>query len=242
MVRYYPVNGETYKKGEAVYDRDGDYLYFRYDDLLEQYHKASYTIGEPETLYDVGDPETEGDGKPVRHRNGEFWIIPNLWISGERSPQDPSEGEMTWGQADMLRRVIPGTYIMEETGVPPGYTRAFPQAVRVEETRDIQRTAMTDEKIRVEILKTDGTETYRIPVVNGESGQTEEWTVEGKGFYSHQMVKGAELALYPARRVYSKDLEKYPKGYYLVKKGNTPAVWNTEDPVDNHPVQRLPGG
>ena len=41
MVRYYPVNGETYKKGEAVYDRDGDYLYFRYDDLLEQYHKAS---------------------------------------------------------------------------------------------------------------------------------------------------------------------------------------------------------
>ncbi len=238
MVRYYPVNGETYKKGEAVYDRDGDYLYFRYDDLLEQYHKASYTIGEPETLYDVGDPETEGDGKPVRHRNGEFWIIPNLWISGERSPQDPSEGEMTWGQADMLRRVIPGTYIMEETGVPPGYTRAFPQAVRVEETRDIQRTTMTDEKIRVEILKTDGTETYRIPVVNGESGQTEEWTVEGKGFYSHQMVKGAELALYPARRVYSKDLEKYPKGYYLVKKGNTPAVWNTEDPVDNHPVSK----
>ncbi|MFR5733968.1 MAG: hypothetical protein ACLUD2_20730 [Clostridium sp.] len=38
---------------------------------------------------------------------GEFWIIPNLWISGESSPQDPSEGEMTWGQADMLRRVIP---------------------------------------------------------------------------------------------------------------------------------------
>ena len=35
MVRYYPVNGETYKKGEAVYDRDGDYLYFRYDDLLD---------------------------------------------------------------------------------------------------------------------------------------------------------------------------------------------------------------
>ena len=30
-------------------------------------------------------------------------------------------------------------------------------------------------------------------MVNGESGQTEEWTVEGKGFYSHQMVK--ELAL-----------------------------------------------
>lgn len=102
---------------------------------------------------------------------GSSGSFPNLWISGERSPQDPSEGEMTWGQADMLRRVIPGTYIMEETGVPPGYTRAFPQAVRVEETRDIQRTAMTDEKIRVEILKTDGTETYRIPVVNGESGR-----------------------------------------------------------------------
>ena len=94
----------------------------------------------------------------------------------------------------MLRRVIPGTYIMEETGVPPGYTRAFPQAVRAEETRNVQRTAMTDEKIRAEILKTDGTETYRIPVVNGENGHTEEWTVEAAGFYSHQAVKGAELS------------------------------------------------
>ena len=236
MVRYYSVNGEMYKKGRAVYDRDGDYLYFRYDDLLEQYHKASYSMGEPEALYETGDPGTEGDDRPVQHRNGEFWIIPNRWTSGESSPQDPSGGETTWGQADMLRRVIPGTYIMEETGVPPGYTRAFPQAVRAEETRNVQRTAMTDEKIRAEILKTDETETYRIPVVNGENGHTEEWTVEAAGFYSHQAVKGAELALYPARRVYSQDLEKYPKGYYLVKKGNSPAVWNTEDPVDNHPV------
>ncbi|MFR5733967.1 MAG: hypothetical protein ACLUD2_20725 [Clostridium sp.] len=58
----------------------------------------------------------------------------------------------------------------------------------------------------------------------------------GKGLLFPSGGEGAELALYPARRVYSKDLEKYPKGYYLVKKGNTPAVWNTEDPVDNHPV------
>lgn len=79
-------------------------------------------------------------------------------------------------------------------------------------------------------------------MVNGESGQTEEWTVEGKGFYSHQMVKGAELALYPARRVYSKDLEKYPKGYYLVKKeilrlcGIQRILWIITR------FQRLPGG
>lgn len=71
---------------------------------------------------------------------------------------------------------------MEETGVPPGYTRAFPQAVRVEETRDIQRTAMTDEKIRVEILKTDGTETYRIPVDNGESRADRGMDCGGRAF------------------------------------------------------------
>lgn len=74
---------------------------------------------------------------------------------------------------------------------------------------------MTDEKIRVEILKTDGTETYRIPVVNGESGQTEEWTVEGKGFYSHQMVKGAELALYPGQKSIFQGFGEVPRAISL---------------------------
>ena len=105
---------------------------------------------------------------------------------------------------------------MEESqGVPPGYTRAFPQAVGVEGPGHSEGTAMTDEKIRVEILKTDGTETYRIPVVNGESGQTEEWTVEGKGFYSHQMVKGAELAFIRPERVYSRIWRSIPRAITL---------------------------
>ena len=35
LVKYYPESGALYKKGEPVYDRDGDYVTYRYEDLLE---------------------------------------------------------------------------------------------------------------------------------------------------------------------------------------------------------------
>ena len=102
---------------------------------------------------------------------------------------------------------------------------------------------MTDEKIRVEILKTDGTETYRIPVVNGESGQTEEWTVEGKGFLFPSDGEGGRAGPLSGQKSIFKDLEKYPKGYYLVKKkeilrlcGIQRILWIITR------FQRLPGG
>lgn len=237
MVRYYTGNGEVYKKGEPVYDRDGDYLGYRYDDLLKAYDRAAYTLQDEDTVYDIGDPEDLSDDSLIRHRDGEAWIVPNIWISGESTPQDPADETLTWGQPDLLRRVIPGTYIMEELKAPDGYVRALPIAVCVEEKTDVQKVSMTDEKIKVEILKADGAEKYQIPVINGESGKMEGWCIEGKGAYSDKPLSGAGLALYRARRIYTSDLENYPKGYFLIKTEEKPASWQTEDSVDNHPVR-----
>lgn len=43
LVKYYPESGAVYKKGESVYDRDGDYVTYRYEDLLEMENRAAYT-------------------------------------------------------------------------------------------------------------------------------------------------------------------------------------------------------
>ena len=54
--------------------------------------------------------------------------------------------------------------------------------------------------------------------------------------YTYSSVPGAKLALYPARRVYSADTEKYPKGYYLVKTQDTPLVWEDSNSTASNPV------
>lgn len=229
MVRYYTGNGKAYKKGEEVYDRDGDYLGYVLNDLLESYNKAAYMILNHEKLY--------SDRVPVEHRSGEAWIIPNVWVSGEKAPQDPSNGEMTWGQEDFLRRVVPGTYIMEELEAPQGYVKALPVAVCVEEKKGIQRVSMVDEKIKVEILKVDAADTHRISVRENDPGAEPQWKTEGKGAYTNGAIEGVKLALYRANRIYTSDYAKYPKGYYMCKAEETPACWNIENPVDNSPVK-----
>lgn len=42
LVKYYPESGALYKKGEPVYDRDGDYVTYRYEELLEMENRAAY--------------------------------------------------------------------------------------------------------------------------------------------------------------------------------------------------------
>ena len=42
-------------------------------------------------------------------------------------------------------------------------------------------------------------------------------------------MEGAVLALYPAKRVASDDMEAHPFGYYLEKKGELPANWTVLD-------------
>lgn len=238
LVRYYLKSSRNYQKGEAVYDRDGDYVRYRYDDLLEDYNRAAYMIKEHEELFETGDPKNPGDNHKLWNRKGENWLIPNVWISGERAPNDPSDKEMTDGQADMLRRVYPGTYIMEELAPPDGYVRSLPVAVKIGETAAIQKVFMNNEKTKVEILKVDAAETWKIPAVDCDREHTgkDVWE-EGKGSYTFDYVEGAELALFKAERVYTSDFEKYPKGYYLRKLEQTPAVWMTQDAVDNHPVE-----
>ncbi len=236
LVKYYPESGAVYKKGTPVYDRDGDYVTYRYDDSLEMENRAAYHVNERDDLFDIGNPEDETDDLPLKHRKGEAYLIPNLWSSGERTIQDGKMDDGTDGQSDVLRRVIPGTYILEELKAPDGYVRTFPAAVEVSETKEPQRVLMTDEKTKVEISKIDGTENYRKQIENRSDPSEDEIGTEIRGAYSQKFVEGAKLALFKAKRVISPDHEKYPKGYCLVKAEETPAVWNSEDPVDNHKV------
>lgn len=47
-------------------------------------NRAAYHLNEREKLLDVGDPENEADDVPLKHRKGESYLIPNVWISGEK--------------------------------------------------------------------------------------------------------------------------------------------------------------
>ena len=232
---YYQRSGQVYKKGAPVYDIDGDFVRYKYDDLLPAYNNAAYRINDKTGMKDIGKEEDLTEDKKLYHRQGEAWVMENTWISGEKYPNDPFKADMTIGQADMLKRVIPGTYILEEVKAPSGYTKGFPEGVTVLETREVQKTGMEDEKIKVEIVKTDAPNQYRIGVI---SDYQENLTVtEPKGTYSYSQVSGAHLALYKAKRVYTTDSEIYPKGYYFIKTESKPAEWTVENTTDNMTVR-----
>ncbi len=234
LPEYYQKSGQTYKKGDPVYDIDGDYVRYKYDDLLSAYNSASYSINNQTNMKDVGEEEDATDDKKLYHRQGESWVMENTWISGEKYPNDPFKGDMTVGQADMLKRVIPGTYIMEEVTAPSGYTKGLPEGITVTETKDVQKTGMEDEKIKVEIAKTDAADQQTLNVISDyQEGLT---VTEPKGAYSYSQVSGAHLVLYKAKRIYTTDNDTYPKGYYLVKAETTPAKWTVERSSDNEPV------
>jgi len=234
LPEYYQKSGQTYKKGEPVYDIDGDYVRYRYDDLLSAYNDASYGINNQTGMKDVGEEENTTDDKKLYHRQGEAWVMENTWISGEKYPNDPFKGDLTVGQADMLKRVIPGAYILEEVTAPSGYTKGFPEGITVAETEDVQKTGMEDEKIKVEIAKTDAADQQTLNVISDyQSGLT---VTEPKGAYSYSQVSGARLILYKAKRIYTTDSDTYPNGYYMVKAETTPAKWTVERSSDNEPV------
>uniref|UniRef100_UPI0006CF7FB1 SpaA isopeptide-forming pilin-related protein n=1 Tax=Clostridium sp. NkU-1 TaxID=1095009 RepID=UPI0006CF7FB1 len=235
LPKYYQRSAETYKKGDPVYDIDGDYVHYKYDDLLSAYNDAAYKINDKTGMEDIGEEEDITDDKKLYHRQGEAWIMENTWITGEKYPNDPFKSDMTVGQADVLKRVVPGTYIMEELKAPSGYAKGFPVGVTVMETREVQKTGMEDEKIKVEIVKTDAPDRYRIDV---RSDYQEDLTItEPKGAYSYGQVTGAHLTFYKAKRVYTTDNVTYPKGYYFVKAESKPAEWTVENTADNAPVR-----
>ncbi len=235
LPEYYQKSIETYKKGDPVYDIDGDYVRYKHDDLLDAFNKAAYRINEEAGKRAIGKEEDTTDDPKFYHREGEPWVTENTWITGEKYPNDPFQTDVTVGQADMLKRVIPGTYIMEEVKAPSGYQKGFPQGITIEETKEVQTTSMEDPKIKVEITKTDAANQYRIPVISDyQDGLV---VTEPKGAYSYEQITGAHLALYNAKRVSTTDSNTYPKGYYLVKARNKPAEWTVENTEDNAPVR-----
>ena len=234
LPEYYQRSDQVYKKGEPVYDIDHDYVRYRYNDLLPAFNRNAYKINNCGELRDIGEEEDPADDKKLYHRQGEAWIMENVWTTGDRYPDDPFHYASGTGQADMLKRVIPGTYIMEEAEAPAGYVKGFPIGLTVRETRQVQNAELVDEKIKVEIVKTDAADQYRIDIVSDYQEILK--TTEPKGAYSYGQISGAHLVLYKARRNYTTDTEAYPDGYYLEKTENTPASWTVENPEDNTPV------
>ncbi|MEX0125517.1 prealbumin-like fold domain-containing protein, partial [Clostridium butyricum] len=241
LPEYYQKSEETYKKGDPIYDIDGDYVRYKYDDLLEAFNRAAYRINHKADRDAIGSEEDSTDDPKLYYRQGEALVMENTWITGETYPNDPFQSEKSVGQADMLKRVIPGKYIMEEVKAPSGYQKGFPQGITVTERKEVQTASMEDPKIKVEITKTDASSQYRIPVISDYDQRSDSQdgliVTEPKGTYSYQQITGAHLALYNAKRVSTTDSNTYPKGYYLVKTENKPAEWTVENTEDNAPVR-----
>lgn len=241
LTEYYQKSEETYKKGDPIYDIDGDYVRYKYDDLLEAFNRAAYRINHKADRDAIGSEEDITDDPKLYYRQGEALVMENTWITGETYPNDPFQSEKSVGQADMLKRVIPGKYIMEEVQAPSGYQKGFPQGITVTERKEVQTASMEDPKIKVEITKTDASSQYRIPVISdydqGSDSKDGLIVTESKSTYSYQQITGAHLALYKAKRVSTTDSNTYPKGYYLVKTENKPAEWTVENTEDNAPVR-----
>ena len=73
---------------------------------------------------------------------------------------------------------------------------------------------MVEKTTKILIDKVDGTE-------DCQTGRA--------GGYGFRTLPGAELALYEARRIYTDNTEKYPRGYYLEKKTEEPFSYTSTD-------------
>ncbi len=229
MVLYYRYSGESYETELPLYDRSGRKVREKQSDLQTEYDEASYVMREDRKE----DQEAAGTGGGIYHRAGESYILENTWLTGESAPDDPFADELTEGQADLLRRVPVGIYIMEELAAPEGYGKGLPTGVVVEETAAIQRTVMTDKTTKLLVGKADGTEnnTFRVlDMLKTDASGTPQvlgTVTEGAGRYSGTQLSGARLALYEAERVYTSDLTNHPDGTYLRKKGGEPLTYHS---------------
>lgn len=229
---YYRKSQEIYQKGEAVYDRDRDFVRYKYDDRLRSYNANAWEIQTSGELADIGlDLESDRDDKPLFHRQGEGYIMENTWLTGEAAPNDPFSHSMTPGQEDVLKRVPAGCYIMEELTPPAGYVKTMPIGFVAEgnmEAAPIVRAV--DWPISAYIEKVDAPEHFTVTVLDRDHLLDEtEVRLEGKAGYSFRSVKGAQLALFRARRVPSDQLSSHPFGYYLEKAEDAPAQWDVLD-------------
>ncbi len=133
---------------------------------------------------------------------------------------------------------------MEELKAPEGYVKGLPSGISVAETGELQHVQMVDRTTKIEISKIHAPQDTKMPVLDmdhehpetGEKPYEREVVTGDIASYTYSSVPGAKLALYPARRVYSADTEKYPKGYYLVKTQDTPLVWEDSNSTASNPV------
>ena len=158
MVLFYRYSGESYETEIPLYDRSGHQVIEKSSDLLDDYDKASYVMRE--------DREEASSGDRILHRAGESYILENTWVTGEMTPDDPFADRLTEGQADLLRRVSVGSYIMEELTAPKGYGKGIPVGVVVEETDALQKTVMTDRTTKILIGKADEAEDHTFQVLD----------------------------------------------------------------------------
>ncbi len=219
LVNYYQRSGECYEKGARLYDRDGDFVRYQDADQLREYNQNAYWLLEHKELFDGDESKEDQDQRQLYHRFGEGYILENTWMTADGTPNDPFHRDMTDGQPDVLKRLPAGTYIMEELSSPEGYLKGMPTGIVVEETVQGQHISMVDKTIKIEISKVDG--------------RTSDWSAGTLAEYSFQQVPGAEVALYEAKRVYTSDWKKYPKGYYLQKTGKEPLRYRPTGRTDN---------
>ena len=230
LTRYYQKSGETYDKAEDLYDRNGDFVRQQDSDELAAYNDAAYRVNAADELHDGDETKKAQERSKLYHRLGEGYILENTWVTSDRTPNDPFDTEATDGQADVLKRVPAGHYILEELKSPAGYLKAMPSGVTVKETAEVQPAAMTDKTVKAEIAKTDASESLTRKVIDRLSGDkvigSEE---EAASAFSYGAVEGAKVALYEAKKVYTDDYGKYPKGYYLKKTGAEPVRYLSTD-------------
>lgn len=237
---YFTSSKNKYEKETSLYDRDGDLTRQKSSDLLGDYQKASYLVN------NCDEPDNQKD--PVYHRMGESYLTENTWITGEKSPNDPFNREMTRGQADILKRVPAGVYIMEELKAPDGYVKGLPTAAVIEETSRIQTAAMEDDSTKIMIQKLDGTTEYNYGVldmnITDSSGNHPETgsLQEKKGSFGHGQVQGVRLELYGTAKQDKAVLtwetgkeplyaEGLPQGSYILKETAVPEGFVAAAPV-----------
>ena len=193
---YFACSRETYETETSLYDRDGDLVRKKQSDLAEHHEKASYLAENPKGL--------DNGAEPIYHRFGESYLMENTWITGQKNPDDPFDGQMSQGQADLLRRVPAGVYIMEELKAPEGYVKGFPRGMTVEETARVQTGQMVDHSTKVLIQKLDDTDRYQYEVldmnVTDSMGTHPKIGTlqEGKSSFGYNQTAGAKLTLFKA--------------------------------------------
>lgn len=232
LVLYYQRSDETYDKGTELYDRNGDFVRYKNSDQLEEYNNAAYVLDEHDVLYDGRpDQETQAQDK-LYHRMGESYILENTWVTSDKYPNDPFREEETEGQADLLKRVPAGSYIVEELSVPSGkgYVKSLPTGITIGEDTALQTVKITDDTTKDYIEKIDSGTIGKVAirdmskqdgngktVVAGESEET-------AGNYTNSQIAGAEIALYPAKFI--ADITQ-PDGYRLEKASDEPLVFES---------------